>query len=46
MENFEKKWGKHSKDYGLNPGDASARDWFRNRISEVRNSTPWSMESG
>ncbi|OJF10724.1 hypothetical protein BG844_30460 [Couchioplanes caeruleus subsp. caeruleus] len=52
MDNFGKKWGKHSKDYGLNPSDASARDWFRNRISEVRSSHdevrrgPWNPENG
>ncbi|WP_170863295.1 polymorphic toxin-type HINT domain-containing protein [Micromonospora sediminimaris] len=52
MENFGKKWGKHSKDYRLNPGDASARDWFRNRIGEVRNSHdevrrgPWNPDNG
>ena len=33
---FGKKWGKHSKDYGLNPGDPDARAWFENRIYEVR----------
>lgn len=35
---FGKKWGKHAQDYGLNPGDASAQKWFRDKISEVRGS--------
>ncbi|GAA2055776.1 hypothetical protein GCM10009757_33010 [Streptomyces cheonanensis] len=42
---FGKKWGKHSKDYGLNPGDASARAWFENRIHEVH-STPDDIRQG
>ncbi|NJQ04890.1 polymorphic toxin-type HINT domain-containing protein [Streptomyces lonarensis] len=35
---FGKKWGKHAQDYDLNPGDASSRKWFRDRIAEVRTS--------
>ncbi|APU13260.1 MULTISPECIES: polymorphic toxin-type HINT domain-containing protein [Actinoalloteichus] len=35
---FGKKWGKHAQDYGLNPGDSSSRQWFRNKITEVRGS--------
>ncbi|MFD0067395.1 RHS repeat-associated core domain-containing protein [Streptomyces sp. NPDC056690] len=35
---FGKKWGKHAQDYGLNPGDASARQGFRDKIAEVRGS--------
>ncbi|MFF2376351.1 DUF6531 domain-containing protein [Streptomyces xiamenensis] len=42
---FGKKWGKHSKDYGLDPGDASARAWFENRIHEVH-STPDDIRQG
>ncbi|WP_280696767.1 RHS repeat-associated core domain-containing protein [Kitasatospora sp. GP82] len=34
--NVGKKWGKHSKDYGLNPGDPAAREWYENRVREVR----------
>ncbi|MGV4926536.1 polymorphic toxin-type HINT domain-containing protein [Streptomyces sp. HJ7] len=33
---FGKKWGKHAQDYGLNPGDTSARVWFRDKIADVR----------
>ncbi|GGM35064.1 hypothetical protein GCM10011608_19590 [Micromonospora sonchi] len=50
--NIGKKWGKHSKDYRLNPGNASAREWFRNRIAEVRSSHdevrrgPWNPATG
>jgi hypothetical protein len=33
---FGKKWGKHAKDYKLNPGDPAARKWFEGRIQEVR----------
>jgi hypothetical protein len=32
---FGKKWGKHALDYGLDPGDPSARQWFQDRINEV-----------
>lgn len=35
---FGSKWGKHSKDYNLNPGDPGARKWFKDRVHEVRNS--------
>ncbi|MEV0253895.1 RHS repeat-associated core domain-containing protein [Streptomyces sp. NPDC050732] len=31
-----KKWGKHATDYGKSPGDASARQWYGERIQEVR----------
>ncbi|MTE20612.1 hypothetical protein F0L17_16150 [Streptomyces sp. TRM43335] len=49
---FGKKWGKHAQDYGLNPGDASARQWFRDKIAEVRGSHdevrrgPWNPANG
>jgi hypothetical protein len=32
---FGKKWGKHSKDYGLDPGDPESRQWFQDRASDV-----------
>ncbi|MEU7563981.1 hypothetical protein [Streptomyces eurythermus] len=31
-----KKWGKHAVDYGKRPGDAAARQWYGERIAEVR----------
>ncbi|MEV5767661.1 polymorphic toxin-type HINT domain-containing protein [Micromonospora sp. NPDC052213] len=34
---FGDKWGSHSKEYKLDPGDPAAREWFRKRIHEVRN---------
>lgn len=49
---FGKKWGKHAQDYGLNPGDASARQLFRDKIAEVRGSHdevrqgPWNPANG
>ncbi|WP_170214911.1 polymorphic toxin-type HINT domain-containing protein [Streptomyces otsuchiensis] len=49
---FGKKWGKHAQDYNLNPGDASSRKWFRDRIAEVRTSPdevrqgPWNPTRG
>lgn len=49
---FGEKWGSHSKDYNLNPGDPAARQWFQKRIQEVRNSHdeirqgPWNPSSG
>ncbi|MFJ5832773.1 Hint domain-containing protein [Streptomyces sp. NPDC093089] len=49
---FGKKWGKHAQDYGLNPGDASARQSFRDRIAEVRGAHdevrqgPWNPANG
>lgn len=49
---FGKKWGKHAQDYGLNPGDASARQSFRGKIAEVRGSHdevrqgPWNPKNG
>ncbi|MCF6526612.1 hypothetical protein HOY81_26645 [Streptomyces sp. JJ36] len=49
---FGKKWGKHAQDYGLNPGDASSRNWFREKIAEVRGSHdevrrgPWNPANG
>ncbi|MGW4780002.1 polymorphic toxin-type HINT domain-containing protein [Streptomyces filamentosus] len=49
---FGKKWGKHAQDYGLNPGDASARQGFRDKIAEVRGSHdevrqgPWNPKNG
>ncbi|MGW3962537.1 hypothetical protein ACWED2_22145 [Amycolatopsis sp. NPDC005003] len=33
---FGKKWGKHAREYGLDPGDPAARQWYENRINEVR----------
>jgi len=32
---FGKKWGKHARDYGRDPGNAQDRSWYRNRITEV-----------
>lgn len=32
---FGKKWGKHAKDYGLNPGDPASRQWFQDRATQV-----------
>ncbi|GAB2777337.1 RHS repeat-associated core domain-containing protein [Streptomyces daliensis] len=32
---FGKKWGKHAQDYGLDPSDANARMWYRDRINEI-----------
>ncbi|MEU9012759.1 polymorphic toxin-type HINT domain-containing protein [Streptomyces sp. NPDC048479] len=49
---FGKKWGKHAQDYGLNPGDASARQGFRDKIAGVRGSHdevrqgPWNPKNG
>ncbi|MER7952437.1 polymorphic toxin-type HINT domain-containing protein [Streptomyces sp. NPDC096079] len=34
--NVGKKWGRHSKDYDLNPKDPAAREWYKNRAIEVR----------
>ncbi|WP_234042379.1 RHS repeat-associated core domain-containing protein [Streptomyces marianii] len=31
-----KKWGKHATDYGKHPGDAAGRQWYGERITEVR----------
>ncbi|MDT9684596.1 RHS repeat-associated core domain-containing protein [Streptomyces sp. TRM76323] len=31
-----KKWGKHATDYGKHPGDTAARQWYGERIKEVR----------
>ncbi|MFF9853276.1 RHS repeat domain-containing protein [Streptomyces litmocidini] len=33
-----KKWGKHAEDYGKHPGDAAARQWYEQRIKDVRSS--------
>jgi hypothetical protein len=33
---FGKKWGKHSEDYSLNPGNPASRRWFEDRIHDVR----------
>ncbi len=35
---FGSHWGDHSKDYGLNPGDPAARQWYKDRVYEVRGS--------
>lgn len=49
---FGEKWGKHARDYGLNPADPSARQLFLDRISEVRASHnevrqgPWNPKGG
>jgi RHS repeat-associated protein len=32
---FGTKWAKHAKDYGLNPSDPGARNWFMNRLQSV-----------
>lgn len=32
------KWGKHASDYGYHPSDADKRNWYRERIDEVRSS--------
>ena len=32
---FGHKWGKHAKDYGLNPGDPASRQWFQDRANQV-----------
>ncbi|MCU1681798.1 MAG: repeat-containing protein [Amycolatopsis sp.] len=50
--NVGQKWGKHSKDYALNPSDPDARAWYVNRVKEVRSSQdevrqgPWNPEGG
>ncbi|WP_116115992.1 RHS repeat-associated core domain-containing protein [Austwickia chelonae] len=49
---FGTKWGKHSKDYGLNPGDPAARAGFTTKIRDVHlNPTEvrigaWNPETG
>ncbi|MFD3809233.1 polymorphic toxin-type HINT domain-containing protein, partial [Streptomyces sp. NPDC058619] len=35
-DQFGKKWGKHSKDYGAHPGDQAARQAYRDKIADVR----------
>ncbi|MEV6950979.1 polymorphic toxin-type HINT domain-containing protein [Streptomyces sp. NPDC051183] len=35
-DQFGKKWGKHSKDYGAHPGDQAARQAYRDKITDVR----------
>ncbi|WP_182875007.1 RHS repeat-associated core domain-containing protein [Microbispora sp. H10670] len=45
---FGSHWGNHSKHYNMNPGDRAARQWYMDRIYEVRNAPdqirrgPWS----
>jgi hypothetical protein len=52
VERYGAKWKHHSKDYGKNPGDAEAREWYKSRIAEVRNSHdevrrgPYNPENG
>jgi hypothetical protein len=33
---FGTKWGRHARDYNLDPSDPKAREWFLRRIAEVR----------
>ncbi|GAB7040161.1 hypothetical protein JCM9533A_40110 [Catenuloplanes niger JCM 9533] len=49
---FGKKWGKHAKDYGLDPSDPEARRWFEERIHTVHATPdevrvgPWNPQRG
>ena len=49
---FGKKVGKHAQDFGLDPGDAAARAWVRQRIETIHRSAeevrqgPWNPKGG
>lgn len=52
MRSSSERSGVHAEDYGLEPGDASSRTWFRERISQVQSSPdevrqgPWNPQRG